>query len=60
MKTKLLDYLKKDEKKAPVDYRKLKESVHLKSSKKAISGIIRDEQRHRRILKKIEVKEGRR
>ena len=56
-KQKLIDYLKKDEKKAPKDYQKLKEQVHLNSSKNAISKIQKDERRHIKILNKISIME---
>ena len=47
----------KDEKMAPIDYRKLKKNLKKKSDKKVISKIIKQEQSHLRKLKKI-VKRG--
>jgi len=43
----------KDEKMAPIDYRKLKKNLKKKSDKKIISEIIKQEQSHLKKLKKI-------
>lgn len=50
---KQLRYLQKDEKKAPRDYRKLLKSLRYKSDKKIVRGIIKDERRHGKLLKRI-------
>ena len=50
---KRLNYLIKDEKKAPIDYRKLLKNLKYKSDKKIVKGIIRDERRHGKLLRKI-------
>ena len=47
----------KDEKAAPIDYRKLRKHLKSERDKKVISGIIKQEQAHLRKLKKI-VKRG--
>jgi rubrerythrin len=43
-----------DEKIAPKQYLKIKNSLKNKGDKKVISGIIRDERRHLKAIKKIE------
>lgn len=50
---KILKLLKADEKKAPVEYRKLLKQVNTKHDKNLIKGIINDEKRHLKILNKI-------
>lgn len=49
----LLSEMKKDEKKAPGEYLKLRKTLKTKADKRVISSIIKDERRHLRLLKKI-------
>jgi rubrerythrin len=53
---KKLNYLIKDEKKAPEEYRKFKHLLKSKQDKKIVSGIIKDEQRHFKTLRKMKSK----
>lgn len=45
--------MKKDERRAPGDYRKLLHHVQSPRSKRIIHGIIKDEKRHLKLLKRI-------
>jgi rubrerythrin len=51
-KEKLRDMLK-DERKAPIDYSKLKKLAHTKGEKKIFSGIIKDEKSHYKKLNEM-------
>lgn len=53
---KQVSYLIKDEMKAPKEYRELQKNVKCPKCKKAIESIIRDEEKHLKIDKKIQEK----
>ena len=53
---KKLNYLMKDEKKAPKDYRRLIPLLETKTEKNSIRKIIREEKNHSKILNKLQRK----
>ena len=53
---KKLNYLIKDEKNAPKEYKEFQQLLKSKKDKRIISGIIKDEKRHFGLLKKMKSK----
>lgn len=53
MHKKILRGLLKDERKAPAQYRRLRNEIKTTEERRAVNGIIRDEQRHARIITRL-------